>query len=350
MSQIQACSIDELLEKFKKFLEERLKLGKPLEPKHPTISSQTTIQTYYKVVKRFLTNMMIKYSMPFDSNVAREYLSICKKRGAKPRTLMLYYSAIKNLYYCMGWSFDIEWKEIVPEGIDLYVEKPYLTKEEIAEVLKYVEEKARETGRYRDAVLIYLLVYGCRPEDIRRLRINNLSRKTIKDEESDSEYEACVIEYVPCKRGRARTIILNSKATLWMERWLAKLEEHYRQALAEARKKVDEIIFIELFSQLPLFPSYLSRRRLVKDPKPITTVRIWQIVKHHISRALGRTEEAYSKAYPYGIRRGLITELLEQGQDQYLIQRWLGWKSDMCKIYDKRPKEEIARRFIISFT
>jgi integrase len=347
LSQNQTYSIEEILEKFKKFLEERLKLGKPLEPKHPTISSQSTIRIYCNVVKRFLTNMTIKYSMPFASNVAREYLSICKKRGAKPRTLMLYYSAIKNLYYCMNWSFDIEWKEIVPEGIDLYVEKPYLTKEEIAKVLEYVEGKARESGRYRDAVLMYLLVYGCRPEDIRRLRISNLSRKTIKDEETDSEYEACVIEYVPCKRGRARTIILNSKATLWMERWIAKLEEHYRQALIEARKKVDEIVFTELFSQLPLFPSYLSRKRLVKNPKPITTCRIWQIARHYISRALGRTEEAYSKAYPYSFRRGLVVKLLEEHQP-HEVERWLGWKSvGMSRIYDKRPQEQIARRFII---
>jgi site-specific recombinase XerD len=351
MSQIQTYNIEELLEKFKKFLEERLKLGKPLEPKHPTIGSQSTIQTYLEVARRFLLNMTLQHSLPLNEDVAREFLAIYRKRGAKPRTLLVIFSALKNLYHCMGWSWNISHKEVITEDVGVFVELPYLAREEIDKVLEYAERVAEEKRCYRDVVLLYLLANAMRPEDIRRLKISNLEKKTMKDEEGN-EYDVYAVSYTPCKRGRHRVVILGRRASLWMERWLAFLGEVVREAYAE---KIGEYEFKAIFEEYPLFPQYITAKidrviwKVAKAiPKPITTVRIRQIIKPYITQALGRSDEAYEKAYPYAFRRGIITELLKQRQP-YEISRWVGWKKpDTIYIYDKAKQSEIAEKFVVT--
>jgi integrase len=355
MSQIQIYNIEELLEKFKKFLEERLKLGKPLQPKNPVITSNNTIKRYYLFARTFLNNMVLKYSLPFNENVAREFLAIYRRRGAKPRTLLVIYSALKNLYHCMGWSWNITLKEIIPEEINVYVETPYLTREEIDRILEYAEREAEKNRCYRDVILLYLLANAMRPEDIRRLKISNLEKKPMKDEEGN-EYDVYVVSYTPCKRGRHRVVILGRKASIWMERWLAFLEDIVREAyVKKARKKISELEFRAIFNEYPLFPQYITAKidrviwKVAKAiPKPITTVRIRQIIKPYIVQALGREEEAYEKAYPYAFRRGVITELLKQYQP-YEISKWVGWrKPDTVLIYDKAKQIEIAEKFMVT--
>jgi len=354
MSQIQACNIEELLDKFKRFLEERLKLGKPLEPKHPTISSQATIKTYLEVARRFLLNMTLQHPLPLSEDVAREYLALYKKRGAKPRTLLIVFSALKNLYYCMGWPFSTTYREAVPEEINTFVELPYLTREEIDRVLEYAEHEAEKNRCFRDIVLLYLLTNAMRPEDIRRLKISNLEKKTMKDEEG-SEYDVYAISYTPCKRGRHRVIILGRKASLWMERWISFLEEIVLEAIAKTRKKVDEQEFKAIFEEYPLFPQYVTAKtdkiiwKIAKaTPKPITTVRIRQIIKPYIVGALGREEESYQKSIPYAFRRGVVVELLKEHQP-HTISKWIGWKDiRMPLVYDKERLVEVAEKFIIT--
>jgi len=355
MSQTQAYNIEELLDRFKHFLEERLKLGKPLEPKHPTISSQATIQTYLEVARRFLTNMTIEHPLPFSEDVAREFLALYRKRGAKPRTLLVVFSALKNLYACMGWPFNITHREAVPEEINTFIELPYLTREEIDKVLEYAERVAEEKRGYRDVVLLYLLANAMRPEDIRRLKISNLEKKTMRDEEGN-EHDVYVVAYTPCKRGRHRVVILGKKASVWMERWVGFLEDIVREAYAKkARKKISELEFRAIFGEYPLFPQYITAKidriiwKVAKGiPKPITTVRIRQIIKPYIVNALGRDEENYQKAIPYAFRRGIITELLKQHQP-YVISKWVGWrKTDTILVYDKAKQTEIAEKFVVT--
>jgi site-specific recombinase XerD len=355
MSQIQACNIEELLERFKKFLEERLKLGKPLEPKHPTIGSQSTIQTYLEVARRFLTNMTLQHSLPLNEDVAREFLAIYRKRGAKPRTLLVIFSALKNLYHCMGWSWSISHREVITEDVNVFVELPYLTREEIDKVLEYAEHIAEEKRCYRDVVLLYLLANAMRPEDIRRLKISNLEKKTMKDEDGN-EHDAYIISYIPCKRGRHRVVILGRKASLWMERWISFLEEVAREVyMKRARKKLDEIEFKAIFDEYPLFPQYITAKtdRIIwkvakATPKPITTVRIRQIIKPYIVGALGREEESYQKSIPYAFRRGVVVELLKEHQP-HTISKWMGWKDlRMPLVYDKERLVEVAEKFIIT--
>jgi site-specific recombinase XerC len=354
MSQIQTCNIDEILEKFKKFLEERLKLGKPLEPKHPTISSQATIQTYLEIARRFLLNMTLQHPLPLNEDVAREFLALYRKRGAKPRTLLVIFSALKNLYHCMGWGWSISHREVITEDVNVFIELPYLTREEIDKVLEYAEHIAEEKRCYRDVVLLYLLANAMRPEDIRRLKISNLEKKTMRDEEGN-EYDVYAVSYIPCKRGRHRVVILGRKASLWMERWISFLEEIVAEVYANTKRKIGEHEFKAIFEEYPLFPQYVTAKtdkiiwKFAKTiPKPITTVRIRQIIRPYIIQALGRGEEAYEKAVPYAFRRGLITELLKQHQP-YTISKWVGWrKADTVLIYDKAKQTEIAEKFVVT--
>jgi hypothetical protein len=56
--------------------------------------------------------------------------------------------------------------------------------------------------------MLYLLLYGLRPEDIRRLKVENISIENVKEDETGEFYQACVIHYTPCKHGRPATKIL----------------------------------------------------------------------------------------------------------------------------------------------
>ena len=170
---------------FEEFLDRRLELRKPLEHHQPPLTSPGSKRIYLVYVKKFLNDMGFEYRFPFTSDVAREYLARYRRRGAKPRTLLVIYSALKNFYACMGWDFDIDYREILTEPVDPFSEEPYLTMEEIEKVTRYAEEEAEASAYYRDVVIIHLLRQAMRPAEIASLKIENISRKTYRDEEGE---------------------------------------------------------------------------------------------------------------------------------------------------------------------
>gem|GEM_PF-6554338 len=156
---------------------------------------------------------------------------------------MVAYLALKNLYACMGWPWSIELRQILPEGIEKLSDAAFLKREEIEKVLQYVEEKAK-TGDFidlRNVVIAYLIFYGLRPADVTRLRVENVSFRKVREGETGEEYEACVIQYMPCKKGRPTTKVLSRRASIWLQRWLGFLESIFNK---------DELPFA------PLIPSF----------------------------------------------------------------------------------------------
>ena len=336
--------IDAVLEKFRRFLEERKNLGKPLGPRGPVITSESSLSKYYQVARRFLINMAPEYRgldyLPDDA--AREYLSILRRR-CRPRTVLVAYSALKNLYACMGWPWSIELRQILPEGIEKLSDAAFLKREEIQKVLEYAEEKAR-TGDFidiRNVVIAYLIFYGLRPADVIRLRGENVSFRKVKEEETGESYEACVISYTPCKKGRPTTKVLSRRASTWLQRWLGFLESIFNR---------DELLFAPL---IPSFraaapPNVKSRERRLKIRmfKPLSYRQLHNVMRELIIGALGN--RGYGRAAPYCIRRGIVSYLLESRRASAEdLCKWFGWRSpSMPLIYDKRRTEEIAKCFI----
>jgi len=48
-----------------------------------------------------------------------------RRRGAKPKTFITYFCALKNLYHCMGWDWSIDFSEIALEA-GKFLDAPYL--------------------------------------------------------------------------------------------------------------------------------------------------------------------------------------------------------------------------------
>jgi len=355
---------EQAVKKFEKFLDERLRLRKPLEHHQPPLTSRGSKRVYLSYVKKFLNDMGFEYPLPFTSQVAREYLNKYRSRGAKPRTLLLIYSALKNFYACMGWPWDIDYHQVVTEDYDYYVEAPYLTKEEMDKVLDYAYRQAKMTGWYRDALIVWLVRQAIRPEDVSRLRISNISKGRFKSQNGSRIIELYKIKYVPCKRGRETVKILDPRGSEIMDGWL----EFLRQAILEAyrgrwKRKVFEDLSIRadinVPEMIPLFPRYLTlnwnpfHKHQLEDIQPLGRQSIYYIVQEMVLSALGRDEEVRRKAHPYAFRRGIITYYLdpdEAGDDYkppHEVEKWVGWKTvGMSRIYDKKERERVAQKFV----
>jgi integrase len=332
--------VDAVLERFRQFLIQRKELGKPLGPHGPTLTSDGTIQTYMRVARRFLLNMAVEYGLPPPEDAVRQYFAILRRR-VKPRTILLNYAVIKNLHAAMGWPFTIEWRQVVGDELERFVDAPYLTKEELDKVVKYAEERARDGNpiHMRDAVIIILLKYGLRPADILRLTIQNISFEKMK--EGEDVYEAAVIRYKACKRGREVTKILNREASVCIARWIGFLESIYDPV---------ELLFA------PLIPGFRNKTPPnIKSPqkklkvrlfKPLSYKQLYNIVKRIMVEALG--PKMRGRRSPYTIRRGVITYLLGTAKaTPEELCRFFGWRTlTMPVIYDKRKSEDIARKFV----
>jgi integrase len=335
-------NVDEVLERFRQFLMERKELGKPLGPHGPTLTSEGTIQTYMRVARRFLLNMAVEYGLPPPEDAVRQYFAILRKR-VKPRTILLNYAVIKNLHAAMGWPFSIEWKQVVGDAPERFVDAPYLTKEELDQVVKYAEERAKDGNpiHMRDAVIVILLKYGLRPADILRLTIQNIFFEKMKEENGEDVYEAAVIRYKACKRGREVTKILNREASICIARWIGYLESIFDPV---------ELLFA------PLIPGFRNKTPPnIKSPqkklkvrmfKPLSYHQLYNVVRRIMVEALG--EKGYAKRMPYAVRRGVITYLLETAKaTPEELCRFFGWRTlTMPIVYDKRESEEIAKKFI----
>lgn len=371
MSEIQKPKITQeqfkqLMSRFDEFLEERIKLRKPLAVKMPSMTSKFSKRMYLYFARKFLDVVSFSKEPPYDEDDARKFLYMLRtkkkprdRQPYKPRTLLLAYSALKNLYYAMGWSWNIDWREIVDTAPDpLAVERPYLVKEEIEKVYKYVIEVCGEKGKYRDIVLFILLRHALRPEDIRRLKVSNLSKKTVRDEDGE-EYDAYFLTYTPCKRGTTTIKKFSKDESVWIERYLAFLKWKYVEALEKRVRKAKEreVIESELFDlpqEMPLFPKYVSKHqnylrhyinKIDKTP-PISYMQLYKLVRYYVSHALGQEEEAYEKAYPYAYRIGVIVNYLTKGINPVDVTKWIGWKSpNLFMVYYKRQMEELASRF-----
>jgi hypothetical protein len=138
-------NIEQVLERFRQFLEERKSLAKPLERGGPPLTSDYTAAHYYIYVRRFLREVWTKHRclpLPPPEDTVREFFSILRKR-MKPSTVAKYFFALKNLYAAMGWSFPIDWREFIPEGVERFTDQPYLKRNEIEEVIRYAEGRRR---------------------------------------------------------------------------------------------------------------------------------------------------------------------------------------------------------------
>jgi integrase len=249
-------TIEQVLDRFKQFLEERKRLAKPLERGGPPLTSDYTARHYYIYARRFLREVWAMHRglpTPPPEDTLREFFSILRKRS-KPSTVAKYFFAIKNLYVCMGWPFPLEFREFIPEGVERFVDQPYLKRDEIEKVIQYAEEKAQNGNAIdlRNVVILYLLKYGLRPEDIRRLKVENITFEKIREEETGETYEACVIRYTPCKRGRPAVKILNRRASTWLQRWLGYLEAVFGK---------------DLVTFAPIAPASRRRRRRISEAR-----------------------------------------------------------------------------------
>jgi len=333
-------NVDEVLDRFRQFLIQRKELGKPLDPRGPTLTSDGTIQTYMRVARRFLLNMAAEYGLPPPEDAVRQYFAILRKR-VKPRTILLNYAVIKNLHAAMGWPFSIEWKQVVGDELERFVDAPYLTKEELDKVVKYAVERAKDGNpiHMRDAVIIILLKYGLRPADILRLTVQNIMFEKMK--EGEDTYEAAVIRYKACKRGREVTKILSRDASICIARWIGYLESIYDPI---------ELLFA------PLIPGFRNKappnvrkpekKLKVRMFKPLSYHQLYNVVRGIMVGALG--QKGYAKRMPYAVRRGVITYLLETAKaTPEELCRFFGWRTlTMPIVYDKRKSEDIARKFI----
>jgi len=333
--------VDAVLERFRQFLTQRKELGKPLGPHGPTLTSEGTIQTYMRVARRFLLNMAAEYGLPPPEDGVRQYFAILRRR-VKPRTILLNYAVIKNLHAAMGWPFTIEWRQVVGDELERFVDAPYLTKEELDKVVEYAEERAKDGNpiHMRDAVIIILLKYGLRPADILRLTLENVSFEKVKEENGEDVYEAAVIRYKACKRGREVTKILSREASICVARWIGYLESIYDPV---------ELLFA------PLIPGFRNRAPPnVRNPqkrlkarmfKPLSYHQLYNVVRKIMVGALG--EKGYAKRMPYAVRRGVITYLLANVKaTPEELCRFFGWRTlTMPIVYDKRKSEDIARKF-----
>jgi integrase len=334
--------VEQVLERFRHFLEERKRLAKPLERGGPPLTSDATVNVYYIYARRFLREVWAKHRclpLPPPEDTIREFFSILRKR-VKPKTLVAYYAAVKNLYAAMGWPWSIDWREFIPE-VEKFSDQPYLKREEIEKVIHYAEEKAQSGNPIdiRNVVILYLLKYGLRPEDIRRLKTEDVSLQKIREEETGEEYEACIIRYTPCKRGRPAVKILNRKASTWLQRWLGYLEAVFGK---------------DLVSFAPIAPSFRAKappnlknrlkRLQAKLAKPMSRQAIYWIVRRLIVDALG--PKTGDRRCPYAIRRGVIVHLIESGKRLEDINRFFAWRTPMAMIYDKRSQLEVSKQFI----
>ena len=344
MSSQELLDPDAIIAQLKEFLEERRSLGKPLDPRGRILASAATIPVYCRVAKHFLNMMWPKFnSVPLPEDAAREYLSILRKRR-KPRTVLVAYAALKNLYACMGWPFSIELRQMLPEGLPQFSDAPYLARDEIEQVIRHAEEKASQSGdplAIRNVLIAYLLRYGLRPEDIRRLKGENITFRAEADEAGE-KYEACIIKYTPCKRGRETVKVLNRRASAWAARWIAILE----QILGE-----EQLQFAPVFPSLRGVNRYGLRHAAIsfkKHPqlfKPMSYRTIHHVIRQLLLEALG--PKMRERRSPYAIRRGVVSYLLEAklatAED---LTKYFGWRSlTMPLIYDKRRAEELAKKF-----
>ena len=347
---------DAIVARLRQFLEERRGLGKPLDARGRILASPATIPVYCRVAKHFLNMMWPKFnSLPLPEDAAREYLSILKKRR-KPRTVLVAYAALKNLYACMGWPFTIELRQMLPEGLPQFSDAPYLSRDEIEQVIRHAEEKASQTGdplAIRNVLIAYLLRYGLRPEDIRRLKGENITFRAETDEAGE-KYEACIIKYTPCKRGRETVKVLNRRASAWAARWIAILFQLFQSlGLDEVQMR-----FAPVFPSLwgvnrytlrhaapkSLSPGFKKKMR-VQLFKPMSYCTIYNIIRRLLVEALG--PKMRGRRSPYTIRRGVVSYFLEAklatAED---LTKYFGWKSlTMPLIYDKRRAEELAKKF-----
>jgi integrase len=182
----------------------------------------------------------------------------------------------------MGWPFTIEWRQVVGDELERFVDVPYLTKEELDQVVRYAEERAKDGNpiHMRDAVIVILLKYGLRPADILRLTVQNISFEKMK--EGEDTYEAAVIRYKACKRGREVTKILSREASVCIARWIGFLESIYDPV---------ELLFA------PLIPGFRNKTPPnIKSPqkklkvrlfKPLSYKQLYNIVKRIMVEALG---------------------------------------------------------------
>jgi integrase len=339
--QVTQVTIEEILEKFKQFLEERKRLAKPLERGGPPLTSDYTARHYYICARRFLREVWAMHRglpIPPPEDTLRQFFAILRKRS-KPSTVAKYFFAVKNLYVAMGWSFPLDFRSLLPEGVERFVDQPYLKREEIEKVIQYAEEKAQNGNAIdlRNVVILYLLKYGLRPEDIRRLRVENIMFEKMKEEETGETYEACVIRYTPCKRGRPAVKILNRKASTWLQRWIGCLEAVFGR---------------DIVRFAPIAPSFRAKtppnirgrekRLQARLLKPMSRQAIYLIVRQLTLGAL-----RLKAASPYAIRRGIIVSLIESGKRIEDIGRFMAWRNPlMATVYDKRSQLEVSRQFI----
>jgi integrase len=193
----------------------------------------------------------------------------------------------------------------------------------------------------RDAVIIILLKYGLRPADILRLTIQNITFEKVKEENGEDMYEAVVIRYKACKRGREVTKILSREASVCVARWIGFLESIYDP---------DELQFA------PLIPGFRNKappnvrkpekKLKVRMFKPLSYKQLYNVVRGIMVGALG--QKGYAKRMPYAVRRGVITYLLEtEKATPEELCRFFGWRTlTMPVVYDKRKSEDIARKFV----
>jgi len=335
--------IDQLIGKLEKFLDERLAERRPLEPKHASLGSEISKLTYLKYARVFLRNVLVSYDPPLDEEAAKEFLRILSKRR-RPRTVMVYYSAIKNLYYANGWSFNLRWTAFIdPEEVREFVERPYLTREEMERIIQSAVEEARRTRYFREALILILLALAMRPREIALLKVGSIGYvyTHLPDGRPFSGFR---VEYKSLKRGRKTTKYIPQEYSDVVEGWLSYLKRVINPKILENNRG-------ELPKEMPLFPRYVGRRcrvrhiERVEDFEPISYLSVYHITKKY-HRVLGSTQEVWHKVMPYGFRIGVITDLLDSGYNPEDVDAWMGYRTPMSRWYFKKGKEQRAAEVI----
>jgi len=361
----------EMENRLREYLLERLHERKALGEK--VIKSYKTVRTYLALLRRLLSpdpkyypNYSegvekygdIKYPLTCG-DVVRIILDMYERKGYSYKTCQMVYAMFRNLFEAMGWEWTLNWDAL--ELKEYSREAPYLTREEMAKVVKNVLKS--RLFNLRDKAVIVLVSLGIRPYDIVSLKAGNLT--------VDRQRNVVIISYTPCKRGAPGTVrALGGERAETLIKWVEYLAKRFR-------RNVREVISVRsdtgLPDDVPLFPARSTGRygrNLFKGypkrvPKPISSQMVWRITRRacqiylpprpprFLKRRIVEDEKRYSGELltpycPYGFRRGYVTERLNpQNKDIFMppwrLKKLIGWRSERTVlIYDKWGAREAA--------
>jgi integrase/recombinase XerD len=265
--------------------------------------SANTLAAYRTDLSSMLSAMKADKPGDLSASAINRHFSSLAQRGRKPATLARKISSLKHFLSYLQEA------GVIKENPALAYSAPrisryhpdYLSPEQVASIIKAVDDKARHAKRDR---AILEVLYGC------GLRISEL----INLKPSDIEFEAGFVR-ITGKGNKQRLVPIGTYARDAVSNYL---EDRYRK---EKGATAAEHLFLNRFG------------------KRFSRTGVWQIVKKYVGRA-GITR----RVTPHTLRHSFATHLLEGGADLRVVQEMLGHADiSTTEIYT-----QIDRNYIIA--